>query len=338
MTPEIFSSKAQFRHIFEQGLVQLLDYDELGIFILVLANASFDQHVHDYTNKALQKKHHQLADKYRSLLQDGQLLTEAPDDIMVFLKLMAMGGIDKISQTEFRHVHHNNRQWELQFNHIRSLRPARMSQNVIEGIFLDFNPDGFHFNKPFLQKECYWSGTLYDRKLQIFYNKFPFARFHSLLIPDAEKCLPQYLKRDYHQYIWQLTAQLGKLCRGSAWLIMPMVRFLPLIICIFTCLSRITPYRLWNRSGSTTAAPKATRWNAGYLIICRRAGHLLSIYISSILVIILFTFLATCIVYRESIRELILMPPGAVVLPGMRPAVVLQPLITASFWIWIIRS
>ena len=214
MIPEIFSSKAQFRHIFEQNLVQLLDYDELGIFILVLANASFDQHVHDYTSQALHEKYHQLAEKYRALLQDGQLLTEAPDDILVFLKLMAMGGIDQISQTEFRYVHHNKGQWELQFNHIRSLRPARISQNVIDGIFLDFNPDGFHFNKPFLQKECYWSGTLRDKKLQIFYNKFPFARFHSLLVPDAEKCLPQYLKHDYHQYIWQLTGQLGETLPG----------------------------------------------------------------------------------------------------------------------------
>ncbi|MCU7940061.1 MAG: HIT domain-containing protein [gamma proteobacterium symbiont of Bathyaustriella thionipta] len=209
MNKELFTSNEEFRHIFEQGLVKLLDYDGLGIFILVLANASFDQHVHDFTHTALLEKYKQLAKQYCFLLQDGQLLTEPEDDILVFLKLMAMG-IDKVSQTEFRHT----RQWELQFNHIRSLRPARMSKNVIEGIHLEFNPDGFHFNKPFLQKESYWDGLLNGKHLDIFYNKFPFARFHSLLVPDKEACLPQYLSHEYHQYIWQITEQLGEHLNG----------------------------------------------------------------------------------------------------------------------------
>lgn len=209
MHNKIFTSNEQFRHIFEQGLVKLLDYDGLGIFILVLANASFDQHVHDYTHKALLEKYEQLTQKYRFLLQDGQLLTEPEDDILVFLKLMAMG-IDKVSQTEFRQT----KQWELQFNHIRSLRPARMSKNSIEGIRLEYDPDSFHFNKPFLQKESYWDGMMNGKHLDVFYNKFPFARFHSLLVPNKEACLPQYLTHGYHEYIWQITEQLGDNLNG----------------------------------------------------------------------------------------------------------------------------
>jgi len=204
MTDQIFSSREQFRHLFELGLVKLLQHDELGVFILVLANARFDQHVHNYTHDALLEKYEQLAKKYQFLLQDGQILTEPEDDILVFLKLMAMG-IDQVSQTEFRQT----RQWELQFNHIRSLRPARNSKNVIEGIHLEFNPDGFHFNKPFLQKECFWSGSMNGKHLDVFYNKFPFARFHSLLVPEKQACLPQYLTYKYHEYIWQVTEQLG---------------------------------------------------------------------------------------------------------------------------------
>lgn len=204
MNEQLFSSKEQFRHLFERGLVKLLEHDELGVFILVLANASFDQHVHNYTHDALLSKYQQLAKKYQFLLQDGQLLTEPEDDILVFLKLMAMG-IDMVSQTEFRLT----KQWELQFNHIRSLRPARNSKNVIEGIYLDFNPDGFHFNKPYLQKECFWSGHMNGRQMDIFYNKFPFARFHSLLVPEKQACLPQFLTSEYHEYIWQVTEQLG---------------------------------------------------------------------------------------------------------------------------------
>ncbi len=205
MNNELFSSKEQFRHIFECGLIDLLDHDGLGIFILVLANASFDQHVHDYTHQALLGKYQQLAEKYRLLLQEGQLLTEPEDDILVFLKLMAMG-IERVSQTEFRHT----RQWELQFNHIRSLRPARMSKNKVSGLLLPFDNDAFHFNKPFLQKESYWHGMLNGQSVDIFYNKFPFARFHSLLVPNKDACLAQYLSDEYHQYIWQITEQLGQ--------------------------------------------------------------------------------------------------------------------------------
>jgi diadenosine tetraphosphate (Ap4A) HIT family hydrolase len=209
-SPLLFSSRQQFRHTFEQGLIDLLHHDSLGSFILVLANASFDQHVHDYTHHDLLDKYEQLATKYRFLLQDGQFLTDAEDDILVFLKLIAMGGIDEISQTEFRHTEN----WELQFNHIRSLRPPRISQKAIKGIKLNFNPDEFHFNKPFLKKESFWSGQMLNKEVALFYNKFPFARFHSLLVPDKKKCLPQFLKKEYHQYIWDITNSLSETLPG----------------------------------------------------------------------------------------------------------------------------
>ncbi len=210
--PLLFSSREQFRQTFEQGLVELLSHNCLGSFILVLANASFDQHVHDYTHHKLLEKYQQLAAQYRSLLQDGQLLTEAQDDLMVFLKLVAMGGIDEVHQTEFRHTEN----WELQFNHIRSLRPPRNSQNLVEGIKLDFNPDEFNFNKPFLQKESFWSGPVDNQQIDLFYNKFPFARFHSLLVPDKEKCLPQFLTYEYHHHIWDIIHHLSETLPGIA--------------------------------------------------------------------------------------------------------------------------
>ena len=205
MNHSIFTSKEQFRHSFEQGLVRQLDHDSLGTFILVLANACFDQHVYDYTYTALSEKYKKLTEEYRFLLQDGQLLTEPEDDILVFLKLMAMGGIDQVSRTEFRQT----KLWELQFNHIRSLRPARISKHIISGIFLEFNEFGFHFNKPFLNKECYCSCEIQGKQLDVFYNKFPFARFHSLLVPEKEACKPQYLTHEDHNYIWNVTEQFG---------------------------------------------------------------------------------------------------------------------------------
>jgi len=198
MSDKLLSSKDNFRHEFEQGLVDLLDKDGIGSFILVLANASFDKHVHDYTESCLLKRYKELSSYYQYALQEGIILTEPEDDVLVFLKLLAIS-INKIRPTEFR----REGNWELQFNHMRSLRPARVSKDKFSGTEIPFNEQAFNFNRPFLQKEEYWNGDFQGKHLSIFYNKFPFARFHSLLVPDKQACINQKLNYDYHSYIWK---------------------------------------------------------------------------------------------------------------------------------------
>ncbi|MBF0264429.1 MAG: hypothetical protein HQL46_04095, partial [Gammaproteobacteria bacterium] len=84
MIDNIFSSKETFRDHFEQGLIKLLQYDELGVFILSLANASFDQHTHDNTEEALLSRYHYLKQLYTEALKNGQQLQVPDDDLMVF--------------------------------------------------------------------------------------------------------------------------------------------------------------------------------------------------------------------------------------------------------------
>lgn len=204
MTDTFFSSNHRFRDNFEQGLEDLLKEEGPGVFILVLANATFDPQIYDRLKPALQQRFETLSDEYASALKKGQMLNDSADDLLVFLKLMVVG-FENIQTTEIR----NEEQWEIQFNHLRSLRPPRMTGEKVNGIYKNFNPDGFNFNKPFLKKEIFWKGFLLDRDVSLFYNKFPFANLHGLLVPEPRSNKPQFLEQSDHRYIWHITEELG---------------------------------------------------------------------------------------------------------------------------------
>ncbi len=52
------------------------------------------------------------------------------------------------------------------------------------------------------------------RQSALFYNKFPFVELHGLLVPEHQKGIPQFLTKENHEYIWQLTEQLGEKMPG----------------------------------------------------------------------------------------------------------------------------
>lgn len=91
----------------------------------------------------------------------------------MFLKIFA-AGFDALQLTEFR----QEGVWQVQFNHLRAFRPRRITQQVPEGIAASYNPDGFNFNRPFMQQECFWRGELAGRQVDLYYNKYPFAPLH----------------------------------------------------------------------------------------------------------------------------------------------------------------
>lgn len=199
-----FENTREFRAAFVKGLGDLSVESELGAFILVLANASFDPEIYRLLKRRLRDRFDQQASVYRELLSDGRSPPDAPDDVVVFLKLLAVG-FDGVRLTEFRQAG----PWEVQFNQLRSFRPPRMSRVEVTGLHRPFDADGFHFNKPFLQKEVLWQGELLDRPVRLLYNKFPFAELHGILVPDPQAQRPQFLHPDDHDYLWRLTAELG---------------------------------------------------------------------------------------------------------------------------------
>ena len=199
-----FDSAEAYQSAFFSGLREMLQgYDELGVFILVLANAMIDPDAWESLSGPLQKKFDRLASFHGSSLDD------ANDDRQVFRQLMKLG-FDSIQPILLRHVG----PWELQFNPLRTLRPARMTAAALQGISAPFNPDGFHFAKPFLRKETLWRGPLAGRDVSLLYNKVPFTQLMGLLVPEARDGQPQFLQHADHAYIWRLLDQLGQSMPG----------------------------------------------------------------------------------------------------------------------------
>jgi len=201
---DIFRSPEQFNTAFARGLERMLEHDGLGVFILVCANAGFDPLLQQSLHPALRARYEYHAKQYRKALAAGQSLPDADDDVLVFLKMMAIG-FDALLPGERRLVG----PWEVQFNALRSFRPPRMAHTRIDAIHVPFNDSGFHFNKPFLRKECFWSGELEGREVELLYNKFPFVDYHGLLVPQREHNAPQFLTQDNHRYLWRVCETIG---------------------------------------------------------------------------------------------------------------------------------
>ncbi len=210
--PTEFSSLDKFTKAFDLGLHKLLDrHQGLGVFILVLANAIYDSRINKQLNPALKQRFEKLSAHYQQILINGTPITDPDDDLLVFLKLMAIGW-NQLPSVQFRQLG----DWELQYNALRAFRPGRMSHISVSGLSTPFSPTGFQFNKAFLQKEVFWSGELLGRKAALLYNKFPFAPLHGILVPEPQAEHPQFLLREIHEYIWQLTEHLANNIPGIA--------------------------------------------------------------------------------------------------------------------------
>ena len=202
-----FSSPAALRAAFDDGLNKLLRHDSLGAFVLVLANASHEP-------SALDRLRAPLAEAFagwsaRIDRRDPRATDAARDDAEVFASLRRLG-FASLGVTRCRRLG----PWELQFNRLRALRPPRLSSTRVRQLYKPFDPEGFHFNKPFLRREVFWEGEFAGTPLRVFYNKFPFAELHGLLVPDPQANRPQFLDADTHALIWDLTEHLGQTLPG----------------------------------------------------------------------------------------------------------------------------
>ncbi len=208
MPSKLFSSKQNFRHAFEKGLLDLMNEDGLGAYILACANATFDPVIFNDMKTMLQIRYQQFAAIFS---HHPQMMLEygSEDDAEVFKQLSAHG-FDALELTR----HRSEGDWELQFNQLRSYRPKRHADREISALHFDFDEEGFHFNKPFLRKETFWAGELLGHKVDLLYNKFPFVDMHGLLVPDRDKQVPQYLTKNYHDYVWQVVQTLGEKIEG----------------------------------------------------------------------------------------------------------------------------
>lgn len=200
------SSADTLEQSFAEGLAAMLaDHNGLGVYILCLANAAYDSALWVRLRDILARRHARHEAEITAALRQGRRVQEPEDDLMVFLKLMAIG-FDNVATTAWRRVG----PWAVQFNPIRALRPPRASGGRVEGLRRPFDPGGFHFNKPFLDREVLWEGVLEGRPARLLYNKFPFARLHGLLVPSPLEQRPQWLTPELHGWAWAVTEELGR--------------------------------------------------------------------------------------------------------------------------------
>ena len=79
-----------------------------------------------------------------------------------------------------------------------------MAANKVTTLHQDYKAEGFNFNKAFIQKEQLWEGAWQGKQISWYYNKFPFAHHHGLLVPQREKQQAQYLSEANHEFVWRL--------------------------------------------------------------------------------------------------------------------------------------
>lgn len=197
----IAPDKKSFQQLFIDKLRDMLTADELGTFILVLANSMQDEVAHAELKDELAR----IFIRLKTALNEN-FLRAAPDDLAVFEKLAVTGIKDySVWKSEYKNS------WLQMYNPLRALRPERASADVVSEIMKPFNPDGFHFNKPFLKPEIFWQGKIAsaDKSIDcnVLYNKFPFLPYHFLFVPEAEACHAQYLTQRFHQLVWDVCLQ-----------------------------------------------------------------------------------------------------------------------------------
>jgi len=208
--PDLFESAAAFRDRFEQGLIALLrETGELGEDILVLANANFEPRIWDHLHDELKHCFARLAEQLATADREGRTLAGAPDDVATLREIVSHG-FYKLRPVESRHAG----PWELQWNPLRAYRPARHSNAVVTGIRAPFDESKFHFDKPFLRQEFIWEGELLGRATTLLYNKFPFADYHGLLVPDIKDHRPQYLEVADIEWLWHVAQELTQRMPG----------------------------------------------------------------------------------------------------------------------------
>ncbi len=194
----------QFKKLFVTQLKNMLSDDELGAFILVLANSKQDAFLknelkHDLKNTFAGLKNNYIAGKLNAM----------QDDIDVFKKLLDVE-LDDIPVWKYRTAG----DWEISYNAIRQLRPMRASAQKFNSIQQDFDEAKFHFNKAFLKPEILWQGLFKDIKLRVLYNKFPFSDYHLLVTVSPEKNSSQLLTQDAHHTICSLVKNVEEIFPG----------------------------------------------------------------------------------------------------------------------------
>lgn len=202
MLPEIFKSKDKFSKVYDEYLINLLkllkkkiSVNDLGILILLSAQAAFNQDLYKKINTRLDSAYKNLSAEIKNIPDNLK-----NDDYFVALKILEFGW-KNIESVLFKKL---IGLWDAQYNQLRTFKPRRNAIEKISSVYKKFDKNSFNFNKPFLVKERFKKCRCNGLDVSLFYNKFPFVPYHTLLVPEQEKNYPQFLKRRFHFYAYDL--------------------------------------------------------------------------------------------------------------------------------------
>ena len=200
----IAENKNQFKNLFVGKLKNMLADDELGAFILVLANSQQDAFLKNELADDLKRTYKKLKESFSSGKLDA-----TQDDIDVFKQLLDVD-LDELSVWQTKSIG----DWEVVYNSIRRLRPTRVASQIFNTIKQPYDETSFHFNKPFLAPEILWQGSYKRLQLRILFNKFPFSDYHLIIVVSPEKNSPQLLTQETHQYMCSLVEDMADVFPG----------------------------------------------------------------------------------------------------------------------------
>ncbi|RKZ55522.1 MAG: hypothetical protein DRQ44_17715 [Gammaproteobacteria bacterium] len=194
----------QFKSLFVNQLKNMMSADELGAFILVLANSHQDVFLKNVLQDDLTSTFVALKDNFIA----GKL-NATQDDSDVFKQLIDVE-LEDIPAWSYKTIGN----WEVVYNSMRQLRPARTSSQTLTTIKQPYDEAKFHFNKAFLKPEILWQGIYKKLKLRVLFNKFPFSDYHLLIVVSPEKNSSQLLTQEIHQYAYEMTNSVSEVFPG----------------------------------------------------------------------------------------------------------------------------
>ncbi len=203
MLPDIFKSKENFSNTYNSYLLNLfkkkITVNDLGILVLLSAHATYNNELYKKSNSKLDLIYKKLKVEIKDIPDNLK-----NDDYFVALKILEIGwkNIEKVSFKKLNNI------WDVQYNQLRTFKPRRNAAGEIKSVYKKFEKKAFNFNKPFLKQERFKKCKCNGMDVSLFYNKFPFVPYHTLLVPEQEKNHPQFLKRRFHYYASDLIKSL----------------------------------------------------------------------------------------------------------------------------------
>lgn len=205
-TPEpVFLSESDFRAAYLDGLRSLIGGSartRLSVAALVVANVANDPTARSSLGA-------EVVDLLESLTHDGALpsavLETAPSEDRALWAKILESGPDPLSPPPSRTLG----PWRLTHNPLRGVRPRRLAREAFQGIRRSFDAGDFHFNRSELVVQSFRERFREGKPaVSVFYNKFPFAPAHTVLVPDRLDCQEQFLTRGAFEWAWTVARTL----------------------------------------------------------------------------------------------------------------------------------